>query len=109
MADKKSVVTRLIRHHFDIEPEMKEIFWIRNKNEEDNCEPIKLLEVNAATIYTGQVYPFAFGPVGDISWPTIVAEIAPDELEEVQQGKMPLPKGWSLVGAELFRREDLHA
>ncbi|HEU4408949.1 MAG TPA: hypothetical protein VFS43_27060 [Polyangiaceae bacterium] len=100
MSDKDEVARRLIDWHFRIEPELQVIYRIVSPNEDATEEPIKLLEVSGATVETGRVEPFAFGPAGDISYPSVIAEISPAEMERVRQGGLALPAGWSLERAQ---------
>jgi hypothetical protein len=102
--DKDEVAASLIAWHFRIEPELRAIYRIMSANEDAAGEPIKLLEVNAATDETGRVVPFGFGPAGDITYPSVVAEVTPSEMDAIRQGKIALPAGWSLENArELLR------
>ncbi len=43
--------------------------------------------------------PFEFAATSDVPFPSVVVQIAPEELERVRAGKMALPEGFSLVGA----------
>lgn len=104
MSHKNEVAKRLIDWHFEIEPEMLKIYRILSPNEDAAGEPIKLLEVNAATVETGRVQAFAFGPADDITYPSVVAEVTPAEMEKIHQGEIPLPAGWSLETATAFLR-----
>lgn len=95
---------RLIDWHFLIEPEMTAIYRIISTNEDAAGEPIKLLEVNGATVQTGRVVPFAFGPAGDIPYASAVAEVTPAEMDAIRQRVIALPEGWSLETAREFLR-----
>jgi hypothetical protein len=94
----------LIAWHFQIEPEIGAIYRIISANEDAAGEPIKLLEVNGATVATGRVVPFAFGPAGDITYPSVVAEVTPAEMDAIRQHKIALPARWSLANAREFLR-----
>jgi hypothetical protein len=107
---KEDVARRLIDWHFQVEPELKAIYRIVVQNEDAPGEPIKLLEVNGATVETGRVDAFAFGPAEDITYPSVVAEVTPQEFERVRRKEIPLPAGWSLETAKEFLRPgDAHA
>jgi hypothetical protein len=101
---KDAVAQVLIDWHFKIEPELTAVYRILAKNEDGAEEPIKLLEVNAATVETGRVEPFGFGPSDDITFPRVIAEVTPGELKKIEQGLIPLPEGWSLEGVKPFLR-----
>lgn len=105
MARSKDQVAReLIDAHFRVEPALSKIYRIRSAREDDPGEPIKLLEVNANTVATGSVEPFAFAATKDTPSPTIIAEVTPEEFKQLEEGEIELPRGWSLVGAEPFDR-----
>jgi hypothetical protein len=50
---KDEAVRELATWHFGIEPDLKQVIRIVGDNEDKPGEPIKLLEVNAATVATG--------------------------------------------------------
>jgi hypothetical protein len=102
---KDKVARELIAAHFRVEPALLRIYRIRSDREDDPGEPIKLLEINANTVSTGSVEPFAFAPTKDFPSPTIIAEITPEELKQLEEGKIELPRGWSLANAETFERK----
>jgi hypothetical protein len=101
---KDEVARELIDAHFRVEPALSRIYRIRAEREEDPGEPIKLLEVNANTVATGSVELFAFAATKDTPSPTVIAEITPEELKQIEDGQIALPRGWSLVGADTFER-----
>lgn len=104
MLEKDEVAASLIAWHFRIEPELAVIYRIISANEDAAGEPIKLLEVNAASVETGRVVAFAFGAAGDITYPSVVAEVTPAEMDAIRQRKIELPAGWSLESAREFPR-----
>lgn len=101
---KDAAARRLIQWHFSVEPELREVYRIVMDDEGSQEEPIRLLEINAATVATGSVEPFAFSPTEEIPFRTVIAEITPEELESVRSNPDVLPKGWSLSRAERFVR-----
>src|SRR5258706_3347004 len=103
---KDDAAKLLITWHFDIEPEMTEIYRFVSSNEEDPEEPIRLLEVNEVTVPTGNVEVFGFRPSADVPFWTHVAEITPHELERIRSGQIPLPNGWDLQRAQRYRRPE---
>ena len=104
--DKDKVAEILIKWHFSIEPEMREIFRIRFPNEYQSGQPIRLLEISEATLPTGEVMAIGFAPAGEITYPCILAEVTPEELTLIKQGKIPLPSGWNLGKATYYNRAD---
>lgn len=103
---KDAAAWRLIEWHFTVEPELREVYRIVVDNEESREEPIRLLEVNAATVSTGSIDPFVFSPTDEIPFPTVIAEITPEELESFRRHPEALPEGWDLSRAERFVRPE---
>ncbi|MDQ2687248.1 MAG: hypothetical protein M3Y28_05210 [Armatimonadota bacterium] len=101
---KDEVAQTLIRWHFTIEPATREIYRFLATDEATADEPIKLLEINQATMETGRIDTFPFGPAGDIPYPTVIAQITPEEMQRVRDGSIVLPKGWDLSRAQQFHR-----
>lgn len=104
VCEKDKVAKSLIDWHFRIEPELRVVYRIISADEDAAGEPIKLLEVNAASVETGRVVPFAFGASGDITYPSVVAEVTPAEMEAIRRREIELPAGWSLATAQEFPR-----
>ena len=104
MNEKDGVAASLIAWHFLIEPELYAIYRIISANEDVAGEPITLLEVNCASVPTGRVVPFAFGPAGDITYPSVVAEVTQAEMDAIREHRIALPAGWSLANAREFLR-----
>ncbi|HKY41318.1 MAG TPA: hypothetical protein VJN18_35540 [Polyangiaceae bacterium] len=101
---KDETVRELAAWHFGVEPELTQVIRIVGENENEPDEPIKLLEINAATVSTGSVEPFAFAPSASVPFPTLIAEVSPEEFEKISRQELRLPDGWSLAGAEHFKR-----
>lgn len=96
MPNKEDVAKVLANAHRVTDPEITRIVRLVGENEQDPNEPIKLLEVNAATPPSG-VVPIAFAPdPPDIPYPSIVIEVTPDEYAQIVDGKLMLPKGWTI-------------
>lgn len=106
LRSKDAAARRLIDWHFSVEPELREVYRIVMDDEGSQEEPIRLLEVNAATVPTGSVEPFAFSPTAEIPFRTVIAEVTPEELESLRSKPETLPKGWDLSRAERFVRPD---
>lgn len=101
---KKESADNLIAWHFQIEPDLLEVYRIVSDNEGAPEEPIKLLEINAATPASGTVDAFSFAPSAEHPYRTVVAEITPEEFERLKRNEIKLPAGWSLTNAEPKRR-----
>jgi hypothetical protein len=103
---KDAAARRLIQWHFTVEPELREVYRIVMDDEGSQEEPIRLLEVNAATVPTGSVEPFTFSPTKEIPFRTVIAEVTPEELASFRSNPEAFPKGWSLSRAERFVRPE---
>ncbi|HMA94269.1 MAG TPA: hypothetical protein VKP30_16370 [Polyangiaceae bacterium] len=105
MAHTKDEAAReLAEWHFSVEPDLTQVIRIVADNEDAADEPIKLLEVNAATVATGSVETFAFSPSESVPYSTVIAEVTPEEFERIQRAELKLPSGWSLSKGQLFVR-----
>jgi len=103
---KDAVARRLAESHYRVDPSIKRIFRIVSRHrEQDENEPIKLLEVNEETTMSG-IVPIGFGPhePSGIFFRSIIVEVRPEELERIRHGEMPLPKDWE-VSQEYCRPE----
>ena len=101
---KDDVVRELVDSHFNVEPDLQQVIRIVADNEDEESEPIKLLEVNAATVATGSVERYAFAPSTSVPFPTVIAEVTPDEFQRIERAELKLPDGWSLAKTEVFKR-----
>ena len=93
----------LARTLFDIEPGMTHIIRLTSSPdvEENESEPIKILEVNEATVAAG-IMPLHFGPSpqSGVPYPTVIIAVTPAEFVKIQSQELKLPKDWTL-GEEL--------
>jgi hypothetical protein len=103
MPDKDTIAAQLIRWHFEVEPGLLAVYRVTNDNEDDPAEPIKLIEVNTATVSTGSLEAFGFAPTKNVPYPTLIAEVTQDELDELRRSRR-LPAGWDIERAERFVR-----
>ena len=105
MATTKDEAAReLAEWHFGVEPDLEQVIRIVADDEDAADEPIKLLEVNAATVATGSVEPYAFAPSTSVPFPTVIAEVTPEEYGRIQRNEIKLPTGWSLTRTQRFER-----
>jgi hypothetical protein len=102
MRDKDDVTDELVRHHFEIEPNIVAIYRVIGDNEADPGEPIRLLQVNSDTLPTGELMPFLFRATADVPYQTVIAEVTPDELDALE--RQGLPAGWDLKRARKYER-----
>lgn len=101
MPDKDTIAADLINWHFKVEPGLVTVYRVTNENEADPKEPIKLIEVNAQTVATGSFEAYGFAPTRDVPFPTLIAEVTPDEFAELRRnGK--IPRGWDIAGAKQY-------
>ena len=103
MANKNQVAEELIRWHFEVEPGLVRVYRIMAEDEDAPDEPIKLLEVNAHTVSTGELSAFGFAATDDVPYRTVIAEVTPDELEQLQR-RSAVPTGWDLRRARTYER-----
>ena len=106
MPSKDDAVKELVEHHFAVEPDLRAVYRIVGDREQAPDEPIKLLEVNAATVPTGSVEVFTFSPSAEVPYRVQIAEITPEELEQFRGDPTAVPRGWDLARVELFARPD---
>jgi RNA polymerase subunit RPABC4/transcription elongation factor Spt4 len=109
LRDKANTARELARRHYGIEEGLTSVFRYSSgsaKVEASPAEPIKFLEVNAATIPTS-VMPLQFGPVpaSGIHFPSVIIEVTPDEYRQIQAKELQLPAEWDL-SEELPKPED---
>ena len=103
MPNKDAVAAELIHWHFQIEPGLVAVYRVTNDRESDPKEPIKLIEVNADTIATGSFEAYGFAAPREVPFPTLIAEVTPDELAELRRNGR-LPAGWDVDGAKQYVR-----
>lgn len=110
MSKKDDAARLLAERHYAIEPGITRIVRLSRTDggEDRDDEPVKLLEVNAETIGTG-IQPLRFGPApaSGIAFSTIIIEVTPEEFQQIQEKRLPLPSGWQL-GPELTRPVELN-
>lgn len=101
---KDKAARELAEWHFSVEPDLKRVIRIVADDEDAPGEPIKFLEINAVTVATGSVEAFGFAASPSVPFPTMVAEVTPEEYERVERNEIKLPAGWSLSKAQRFDR-----
>jgi hypothetical protein len=92
--DKKDETARqLAESHRQVEPTIERIIRFHGGNEDADEEPIKLLEVNTATVEAG-IIPVILGATDEVPFATIIIEITREEWDKVRNGELDLPNGW---------------
>jgi hypothetical protein len=96
MDSRNATAERLAHIHYANEPEITDIYRCESDREGES-DPVKLLEVNAATIPMG-VMPLRLdpAPASGINYPAVVVEVTQQEFEQIREAKLPLPAGWRL-------------
>ena len=103
MPEKDKVAEDLIHLHFRTVPGLVLVYRVLNGNEDDPSEPIKLVEVSEDTFSAGAFTPWGFAPTAEFPFPTLIAEVLPEELEEWRR-EGQLPFGWDLSNARKYVR-----
>lgn len=106
-AEKARVARELARKHYEVEPALMRVIRFSGSPQIEAlpAEPIKLLEVNDATVPSG-VMPLHFGPAfaSGILYPSVIIEVTPEEYRKIEAQELKLPEGWS-VAEELPKPE----
>ena len=99
MADKNEVARRLAESHYRTDVSTVCIYRLESdpQREASPDEPIKLLEVNEATIASG-ILPLQFDahPERGIDYPCVIVEVTPEEYEEIKHDRLKLPYSWQI-------------
>ena len=99
---KSETAESLAKGHFEVEPNLKQIFLLEPIDEQDTNEPIKLLEIVEGTIERG-IEPIAFAadPAHGIDYPSMIIEVSPSEFQHICDGKLNFGNRDWIVGKEL--------
>ena len=102
MLTKDEITQNLIDWHFEVEPEITEVYRFLAQHEDSPREPIKLLEVSEATLAAGRVVTFGFGPTEEVPYPCIIANVTPEEMTQILEGAIRLPEGWEMSRSQHY-------
>jgi hypothetical protein len=93
---------RLAQAHYQVEPGISAIYPIVSDDPADRT--IRLLEVNPSTFPSG-IMPVSFAPhpPSGIPFPSVIVEVTPSEFGDIQEGRLPLPRGWSYESQPIAR------
>ncbi len=90
--DREKIAKELVDYHVIAEDEIVLAVMYTRKGGDQSEEPIKLLEVNRATVPAG-VMPVYFGQTKEYP-PVVIIEVTEEEYRAVADGSLPLPDGW---------------
>lgn len=99
---KLETAKKLAKAHFRVDSDLKHVYLLEPLKENDQNEPIKLLEIVEGTLEVG-VEPIAFAPDPSrgIDYSSMIVEISPKEYKSEERLKSDLQnRGWRL-GQEL--------
>jgi hypothetical protein len=103
IAEKAAATRILAERHYQAEPRLTRIIHYSGSQstEARAPEPIKLLEVNPATV-SSRLAPVRFGPSPSTGIPFSVAiiEVTPGDYDRIEAGELKLPKHWQ-TGVEI--------
>lgn len=99
----KEFVESLAQLHFEADDGIEQIIWVRSGDEKEIC----LIEVNRTALPTESIQVFRFAPSEDVPFRIFIADVRPTEWERIQSGDIPLPEGWALEEAQIFRRSEV--
>ncbi len=99
--NRESVVEKLIQEHFDLDESLEKVIWLNP----ETAPEIRLIQITADTLPTGDVLSFYFPPSREIPYALLIAQVTPEEWQRVLQDEIPLPEAWSLENHKEYARE----
>ena len=90
--NREQIARKLVDYHVIAEDEIVWAFMYAREGGDRPEEPIKLLEVNRATVPAG-VMPVYFGQTKEYP-PVVIIEVTEQEFEAMKAGALRLPDGW---------------
>lgn len=103
--DRATLARWYAQRHLRIEPNIREVIYLPGSAP---ANEIRLLEVNvlSAAPDDAPVEVIDFRVDRDLPGEhrLLVADITPDQWEQIRDGKLPLPTGWGLTGNQVFGR-----
>lgn len=91
----------LIQEHFEQDPRLEKVIWINP----DQTAELRLLEITPDTFPAGAVLSFYFPPDEEFPFAMKIAEIRPEEWQQILHNIIPLPNGWTLEKYKTYTRE----
>jgi hypothetical protein len=98
----EKAVKFLAQNNFEVEDGLERIVWLRH----GAGDKIRLIEVNRNGFPTGRIEAFYFAPFAEVPFKTYLADITPNEWQQILSGEIPLPEGWSLENRKEFLRSE---
>ena len=99
MRDKNEVAKLLAQCHYRTDSTLVQVVRLMcdDATEDRPDEPIKLLEVNEATVASG-IVPLQFDahPESGIDYSSVIVEVTPEEYDEIEAGRLELPNDWQI-------------
>ena len=97
MQSREDSARILAQKHYETDGDLKAVLWFTgsSESEQNDREPIKLLEVNAGTVSSG-IMPLHFAaiPAMGISYPSVIVQVTPEEFKRIERKELSLPKNW---------------
>jgi len=100
--DRDELALHYANLHFDVDEGVREIYHLPQ-----GAPPreIRLLEVNSLVAEIQNPEPIDFGVhTGPDRHVLIVLDVTPHQWELLEQGRKPMPAGWTLKGKKLLKR-----
>jgi len=91
--DRDRIAKELVDYHVRAEDGIVYAARYARANGDRPDDPIRLLEVNRATVPVG-IAPVWFGASEDVPLPVVIIEVTEEEFLDIQSGKLSLPEGW---------------
>lgn len=95
LTSKLQTAHKLVNHLFSIEPDLEEVYLILGGED----QPIRLIEINPASIERDRFEAFSFPPTPEYPYPILITEMTRSELDRVV-----LPPEWDLDSAVILKR-----
>lgn len=103
--DRDQQAQEYARRHLEVDEGIRSIYYLPTAAPE---REIRLIEVNDAIVARDEdpIEPVDFGvaPGGSNEHRLLVADVTPDQWEEIRQRRRKLPRGWSLVRKVVYER-----
>ena len=97
--DRDSIAATYAKRHKETDPAIRAVYYLPTGAPPNE---IRLVEVNEAITGTASPEPIDFGV--DSGTPNehklIVFDVTPEQWDEVREGTLPLPEGWTLKGSQ---------
>ncbi len=96
--NRDSTAAFYARRHKETDPAISEIYYLPTGAP---ANEIRFVEVNRST-WTARPEPIDFGVDGgtDNEHKLIVLDVTPEQWQEIREGTLPLPPGWTLEGSQ---------